>query len=299
MNKIALIGGKDLKKYSIANVLWDIINRVSNRIEFNFSMYELVTSDDLGLFFEMYKSNEDFIGFNVALPWKSEIIKFLDLVDFAHDFPLIVNTVYKTANIVHGDNTDILGIKNALLFSGVRLNTIKKVLVLGLGGAGMATAIYFSKLGKKVYGYDLTTKPRTKDIVLSKSLNEVAATRYDLVINATPVGKYFFDKVPESFESPLSFSMLKNITREATIIQEMNYFPGRTSLLEMGEQLGLKTISGILMLVFQAIESYQRYFNVKLSDMQVNSILEEMVQYVSDKEKLVFKLNITNNGFSK
>lgn len=298
MNKIALIGGKELTKYSVANVLWRIINNASDKVKFDFSMYELESSEDLASFFSEYKNNCDFIGFNVALPWKSEIVQYLDFVDLTNEFPSIINTVYKTNNSIHGDNTDILGIRNGLAFSGIKLNNIKDVLVLGLGGAGTATSVYLSMLGMNIYGYDLVQKNTIEGIKVCKSIEEIESRKYDLIINATPVGKYYFDKTPLAFESPVSLMMLKKIVHESTVIQEMNYFPTKTLLLEMGNQLGLNTVSGVLMLVFQALESYYKYFNVRLSETQVNNIVKEMVQYAINKEQEIFKLNINKDGQS-
>lgn len=296
MNKIALIGGKGLTKYSVANVLWEIINKASDRIKFDFVMYELETSSDLESFFNSYKNDPDFIGFNVALPWKTEVVKYLNIIDLTNEFPSIINTVYKTNNSIHGDNTDILGIRNGLLFSEVKLNSIKDVLVLGLGGAGTATSVYLSKLGMQIYAYDVANKSPIEGVTIYESFKEIGVRRYDLIINATPVGKYYFDKAPQSFESPISFSMLKKVSHENTVVQEMNYFPLSTQLLEMGHQLGLTTISGVLMLVFQALESYRKYFNVRLSEIQVNNIIKEMIQYANDKERDIFKLNVYKDG---
>jgi shikimate dehydrogenase len=298
MNKIALIGGKELTKYSVANVLWRIINNTSDKVKFDFSMYELESTEALASFFSEYKSNSDFVGFNVALPWKSEIVQFLDFVDLTNEIPSIINTVYKANNSIHGDNTDILGIRNGLAFSGIKLNNIKDVLVLGLGGAGKATSVYLSMLGMNIYGYDVAQKSTMEGIKICKSIEEIESRKYDLIINATPVGKYYFDKIPLAFESPISLMMLKNIVHETTVIQEMNYFPTKTLLLEMGDQLGLKTVSGVLMLVFQALESYYKYFNVRLSEIQVNNIVKEMVQYANDKEQEIFKLNVNKDGHS-
>ena len=296
MNKIALIGGKELTKYSFANVLWKMINVASNRAKFDFVMYELETPSDLESFFNNYKSDPDFIGFNVALPWKTEIAKYLDVVDLINESPSIINTVYKMNNYIHGDNTDILGIRNGLVFSGVKLNDIKDVLVFGLGGAGVATSVYLSRLGMQIYGYDIVYKSAIEGISIYKSLEDIIVRKYDLIINATPVGKYYFDKTPQSFESPISLAMLKEISHDTTVIQEMNYFPIRTQLLEMGHQLGLNTISGVLMLVFQALGSYCKYFNFRLSEIKVNNIIKEMIQYANNKERDIYKLSVYKDG---
>lgn len=169
-------------------------------------------------------------------------------------------------------------------------------------GAGWSTVIMYRLLRVKkhnplLFSIDISTHSIAASTVLLDYyeipwllIRNIDEYKYDLIINATPLGKYYFDRVINGFSSPLSLKILENISKPNTILQEMNYFPIETSFLEMGRYMGFKTISGVLMLVFQAIESYKRYFGEELTESTINIIIEKMIDYVKIKENYVYNL---------
>lgn len=293
MNKLYLIGGNKLKKYSVADFLWETIGD-NSKLSFDFSMRELQTEENLNDFLDLFVNDSSSIGFNVALPWKEQIVKKVNIVKIPTQASQIVNTVYKANHLLYADNTDVIGIERGLEYSDVMIDDLSSVLILGMGGAGRATADYLSYKVNNVYCYDVKNFEIRKDSCIKKiqNLGQLQQYKYDLIINATPLGKYYFDKIITDFASPLSLRILENISKPNTVLQEMNYFPNETSFLQIGKYMGLKTISGVLMLVFQATESYKRYFEEELTESTINNIIQKMIDYVKIKENYVYNLTV-------
>lgn len=273
MYKLGLIGGASVLSYSIADSVWSIISDTAN-LQFKFQMIPISTKKDLKNFYKSFISDPAFIGFNIAYPWKTEFSRYVDTLD-TNSEQNIINTVYKNKGLVIGANTDSLGIIRGLKSLGASLYT-EKVLILGAGGAGLACAHYLHSLyDVEVYVYDIKKSKEDTDtgLYIMSTLTDVATRKYDIIINATPHGKYHFDTVIPSFNSPLDFNYIKTISNPTTILQEMNYLPEATLFLQMGQALGLQTIPGSIMLVYQALESFERYFGIKLSQDKIDLII--------------------------
>jgi len=289
MYKVGLIGGFDIRRYTVADKLWALISEYTD-INFNFEIFPL--HDKLKLdhfFYNTYLKDENFIGFNVALPWKSEISARVDknlIQESLYDIS-ISNTVFKRDNLIFGTNTDILGVYRS--FSSVNIPNHggkKTVLILGSGGAGYPTAIFLSRLPAfKIYIYDNNVFHEDKySITRHNSLKDLKKIKYDLIINATPLGKLYLDSPVQEFASPLDLFILKEIIYDNTILQEMNYFPYNTFFLQLGNCLGLETIHGLDMLIHQALGSFSYYFNTEFPSNQFNSLKNKMMEILEKME---------------
>jgi shikimate 5-dehydrogenase len=275
MNKLALVGGSEIAKYTVADIMWKHIADVSG-VDFSFEIIALATEQETSKFYESYIGDESFIGFNVALPWKQQFGKYVAGEESGNP-PSIINTVYKRSHTVHGLNTDPIGIARGL--SGYSLQG-KNVLILGAGGGGQSTAHHLTReLGATVYMHDIVDN--------SAAFAEVQAQKYDLIINATPLGKFYFDQPIEAFSSPVDIVTLKKISHHDTIMQEMNYFPLRTFFLQLGEVLGLRTVSGEQMLVYQALESFRHYFAKEIKSQQAQAVIERMQKHIQEQESAI------------
>lgn len=291
--KLGLIGGKDIGNYTIANYLWNKISSLSG-IKFNFDIVPLTSKEEVCKFYWEFLENSDFLGFNVALPWKGFLA---DLVgnDRASSLYQFINTVYKEKNSILSTNTDPLGIVNPL----IKLTDIKnkKILILGAGGAGCATAVYLvEKYRCKVFIFDIAGVNNNclKVLVKLKTYHELLSHKYDVIINATPVGKYYLNTPPVMFCSPLGISMLKRITKPESIVQEMNYFPLKTELLTFALNLKLRVISGTEMLMNQALESFKKYTGFCLSEDKKEKLLKYINEVAYEKEQQLFKGTFVN-----
>lgn len=284
MNKLALIGGKEIKKYTVADVLWKIISKYT-KVDFFFEIISISNEKSLEKFYRGFKANNNFIGFNIALPWKNKMAKILGSID-------TINTVYKYNNNVFGINTDVIGVCKSLNYL-IGPKNFSKVLILGAGGAGLATANYFSKYTKsQIYIYDILPISKVPgSIIQLKSLDELERNQYDLIINATPLGKYYNSKI-EMFSSPIDLNILRKITTDNTVLQDMNYLPEKTLFLQLGDLLNLKTVSGVFMLVFQALDSFKKYFGFEVKKEQADKIILEMIKCVHKKERQIISLKL-------
>jgi len=289
---LALIGGGDIKKYTIADVMWNKLSQLSG-IDFEFQVVDLLNFTELLTFYWSFYENKDFVGFNVALPWKSEVVKLIDSVSSDSRVYGSINTVYKNSNIVCGANTDIVGVENSIINSNQIDLHNKKILIIGGGGAGLPTALYLSQKYEcicSIFDINEVNIPKS-NVVFLKNISDVAASRYDLIINATSVGKYYLDKKPELYALPLSIEVLEKITHSGTLVQEMNYFPLTTELMRYAQSRKLQVISGINMLVYQAVASFKLYTGYELSTIKTVELIKYLEDYVINKEYELLRQN--------
>lgn len=293
MIKFALIGGQDIKKYTIADVVWNEI-RIQSGVDFDFEIIPISMSQELYRFYWEFLENKNYIGFNVALPWKGEVPNLVDTNEFVSNDCFFVNTVYKTNNRTYSKNTDVLGIEKALIGRAEIFG--KKILVLGAGGAGCATSVYLSrKYEANIFIFDISPKNTNyADIKTLSSYCEILQNKYDIIINASTVGKFNLYGQPSAFSTPLSKDMFENIAHEGTVLQEMNYLPYMTEFLRMGLVENLKVISGVEMLVYQAVYSFQTYTNHILNEDIVQNILHKIKIYSLDLEKEIYGRSFNN-----
>lgn len=187
---------------------------------------------------EAFLKNGDFTGLNVTIPYKKDVIPFLDELSPRAKALGAVNTIVRRNGKLIGHNTDYFGFETMLLSTGVSLQG-KKALVCGSGGASStATAVL------KAHGANVVVLSRTgKDNYQNLNRHSDAA----LIVNATPVGMY-----PNVEASPIedlaAFPMLEGVL-------DLVYNPARTSILLKAEALGIPCVNGLRMLVAQAKES--------------------------------------------
>jgi len=188
-------------------------------------------------------------GVSVTLPFKTQVISFLDEVEGVAKKIKAVNTIANKEGKLIGYNTDWRGALEALE-KKVDLKG-KKVVLLGAGGA--ARAIGF---GLKVRGCEVIISNRTRDkgVDLANELMcsyqppssfiemEAEGLLADVIINATSVGMS-----PYETENPLP----KKILKEGITVMDIVYRPLRTKLLQEAEEQGCLTIDGLEMLAHQ------------------------------------------------
>lgn len=178
----------------------------------------------------------DFDALNVTIPYKQDVIPYLDrLSDTARRIGAVNTIVREEDNTLSGYNTDYDGLLDTINDLGVSLAG-EKVLVLGSGGAsktavavatdlGASDVIVISRRGENNYG----------------NLERHADAR--VIINATPVGMY-----PKTGNAPVSLDLFPHL--EAVV--DLIYNPLKTALLMDAEARGIPCRNGLLMLVSQA-----------------------------------------------
>ncbi|HIH09477.1 MAG TPA: shikimate dehydrogenase [Candidatus Diapherotrites archaeon] len=192
-------------------------------------------------------------GFNVTMPFKSQILKHLDSIDPIAKKIGAVNTVVNRNGKLKGYNTDgpgaIAAIKKVTEIKG------KRVLLIGAGGAGRAIGFYLKRSGAKTTIADrthfkaekLAGALRAKNIGIEKIDN---LADFDIIINASPSGMH-----PNTGETPLSPQLLES----RHIVFDIVYDPPETKFLSEAKAKGCVTINGLEMLLGQGFEGFRLF----------------------------------------
>jgi len=211
----------------------------------------------------------NFIGFNVTVPHKVEVMKYLDEVDKLADIIGAVNTVVIKDGKMKGYNTDGIGFLKSLEESTKQPVEGRKVFILGAGGACRAISMTLAmNKAERIYICNRTyerAESLCRDInanftsislpVLMEYENmKEAIEDSDILINTTTVGMY-----PHSDESPLPKSLLK----ENLIVCDIVYNPKKTKLLKDAEALECKIVFGLPMLVYQGAEAFKLWTGIE------------------------------------
>jgi len=221
------------------------------------------TPEDLIPRIKYLKSN-NYQGFNVTIPLKVPMSLFLDDIDDYANIAGCVNTVKILPDKSFiGYNTDIYGFKKAIPES-VDLNNAR-VSILGTGGASRAAVVGLSEKGVKnidFYTRNIINSRQTLDYLRAQfpaiefnvyQIQNIRSLKESqMVVNATPIGMkgYIADQMPlEPFN-------LDDLNKE-TVIYDIVYNPTKTVLIKEAEKRGLKTISGLDMLIYQAQSAIQ------------------------------------------
>ena len=180
--------------------------------------------------------NGGYDGFNVTIPYKKDIMRYLDGVSDLAERIGAVNTVVRRDGKLYGDNTDYQGFVDTLKFAGVEVKG-KNVLLAGSGGASSMARVALSDMGAK----SVTIVSRSGETNYSNCY-ELKDTQ--IVVNATPVGTF-----PEIAAAPLDIAKFKKLE----FVFDLIYNPIKTALLEKADSLRIANSNGLMMLVVQAL----------------------------------------------
>ena len=218
--------------------------------------YDLFEREPEGI--EDLLKNGDFDGINVTIPYKKEVLPYLDEVD-----PLAlrlgaVNTIVKRGRKLTGYNSDYYGFLSLVQRTGIEPPT-KKVLVLGSGGASVTVRAVLEDLGAHVVIVSRSGENNYENLDRHRD----AA----LIVNTTPLGMY-----PHNGVSPLDISRFPELEGVVDLI----YNPARTQLLLDCEKYGIPGFNGLWMLVAQAKKSAEWFMDRQLPDSLLSDIHEKL-----------------------
>jgi shikimate dehydrogenase len=202
-------------------------------------------------------------GFNVTIPHKIEMMKYLDKTDESCSIVGAVNTVSNNNGILKGYNTDMGGFLDPLKKRNLDLRDFQ-VLLLGAGGAARAIVAAFAK----EHAQNITITNRTlenanKMVEFSNriGLNANAikidsvgnnAENYDIIVNATSVGL-------KNEPCPISL----DVVGPNTIVYDIVYTPINTDFLKKAKEKGAVIIYGYEMLLGQAVRAFEIWHGIK------------------------------------
>ena len=202
-------------------------------------------------------------GFNVTIPHKENIMKFLDEINPRSESIGSVNCIIKSNSKIIGNNTDWFGFSQALQTND--LDVIgREVIVLGAGGTGKSILFSLKQLGAtKIILLNRTLKKAKalqNDIIIPFSLENIASVvkNDSIIINTTPIGM-------QSNQSSIDLELL----HKNQILIDIIYNPLETEFLKLGNKIGAKTFNGLDMFIHQGLMSLDLWFGESLSK-QVN-----------------------------
>lgn len=209
----------------------------------SFDLYEIPRIGDFPL---VLKENPELKGMSVTIPYKQEVIPFLDHLDSACASIGAVNCIKISSEGLKGYNTDYIGFKSSLV-KWLQGKPIKAV-VLGTGGASKAV-----KEALKDLNIEFVSVSRTSGDD-SISYAELAADSqllraHHLIINTTPLGTFpAVDAMPEIPVDQLNSSHL---------VFDLVYNPPVTQLMKVCLDAGGKAQNGLEMLELQAEAAWE------------------------------------------
>lgn len=240
MNKLGLLG-KDIS-YSFSRTYFK--KKFENENIKNTS-YENFDIENIDLFPSIIKNTKGLKGLNVTIPYKEQVIPFLDKVNKKAKAIGAVNTIRitKTGKLV-GYNTDCYGFKKTL--KPFIKSHHKKALILGTGGASKAIAYTLDEMG---ITYQYVSRKLSDGVGFSyETLTEDDISDNQIIINATPLGTF-----PNIEDCP---NIPYHAINEKHILFDLIYNPEETKFLKLGNKNRATTINGFFMLEFQAEKAW-------------------------------------------
>ncbi len=208
---------------------------------YSYEIFDIQDKKEISKLFE----KPDLAGFNITIPYKQDIITYLDELSPEAEKIGAVNTVKIFQGKRKGFNTDAIGFKNSLI--PLLENHHTSALILGSGGASKAVAYTLEQLH---IPYILISRS-TEDNYSSLSQKRVLG--HLLVINTTPVGT--FPNINDAPPFPVEFLTPKHL------VYDLIYNPEETRLLQLAKEKGAKTKNGLEMLQLQAEAAWDIWTN--------------------------------------
>lgn len=206
-------------------------------------------------------------GINVTVPFKKQVITYLDELSPEADKTESVNTIYLNNGKVIGHNTDIIGFQLAIKDTEYDVAG-KKILILGAGG--VVASIIFALNKMKASKIILCNRTKEKAENLRNLFNNLIILKwgekinFDMIINATTIGLKNDDE--------LNLNFLKDLNHK--FFFDLIYNPKETNFLKNAKKLGNKTENGKRMFIYQAAAAFEIWHGVKPEiNNEINEIL--------------------------
>ena len=225
-----------------------------NNIDANYGKRKIDKSEIQDVISEIKDNKLD--GINVTIPFKSDVIPFLDTLSEESQITQSVNTIYIHDKKLVGHNTDIKGFELSLKETQFDLKN-KSIFILGAGGVVPSLIHALEKLG--ISRIKVSNRTKQKAEKLKKNFSNISVVdwgdqpEFDMIINATSLGLSKEDDMGLSF---------KNINKEK-LFYDVIYNPKETNFLKTGKSLGCKISNGKMMFIYQALEAFKLWHKVQ------------------------------------
>ena len=246
--------------HSFSKQIQTRIAEIVNVKDYDYQLVELNKEE-----FKEFMEKKDFKGINVTIPYKKDVIPYLDEMDESAKAIGAVNTIINVDGKLKGYNTDFGGFLYMVKAHNVHMEG-KKALIIGNGGACAAV--------KAVCKHE-----NAKDIVIvSRSANR-GAIGYDemytshldadIVVNTSPVGMF-----PNIANAPIDVSWFHKLE----CVLDVVYNPILTRLCFEAREADIKRVIGLEMLIAQAKYTFEIFENMSFDDSIIDEIKKEMLK---------------------
>lgn len=241
-------------------------------------IFEIVGIEGAYKLFEVPRSNLNLFadsmkvlgikGANVTIPYKEEIMQYIDVISPEAQAIGAVNTIVLREEKLWGFNTDYYGFGYLLHRYNIDLKE-KRVVILGFGGAAKSILQYLlDSKAKSIYvvsrSNDKTIKSKDNRVKLI-TYEELKTIEGDILINTTPVGMF-----PKDEACPVEEGVIEKFS---TVIDTI-YNPGKTQLLSKAEGLNKQVIGGLYMLIGQGVRAQELWHDISIDESVIKDIYE-------------------------
>lgn len=246
--------------HSFSKQIQTRIAEIENVKDYDYQLVELDKEE-----FKEFMEKKDFTGINVTIPYKKDVIPYLDEMDESAKAIDAVNTIINVDGKLKGYNTDFGGFLYMVKAHNVHMEG-KKVLIIGNGGACAAV--------KAVCEHE-----NAKAIVIVSRSSDRGAIGYDemytshldadIVVNTSPVGMY-----PNITNAPIDVSWFHKLE----CVLDVVYNPILTRLCFEAQEADIKRVIGLEMLIAQAKYTFEIFENMSFDDSIIDEIKKEMLK---------------------
>lgn len=218
----------------------------SEKLDYQYQNFEL---GEINEFPQLLIDNPEISGLNVTIPYKEQIIKFLDEIDKDANFIGAINTIKlirtSTTTSLIGYNTDAMGFEYALK---PHLKPYHhRALILGTGGVSKAVKFVLNKYGIGVI--NISRRPLKPDQMSYGHVDKQVIEEHPIIINTSPLGMH-----PDTDTYP---DIPYKYIGKNHLLFDLVYNPAETLFLKKGKENGATIVNGIEMLYHQAEQSWE------------------------------------------
>lgn len=228
---------------------------------------------------DSFMKNHSFQAINVTIPYKEKVMAYLHHIDEKAKEIGSVNTIINQDGLLFGYNTDYLGLKKMVIHHQIDVEN-KKVLILGTGGTAKTAKVVFQDLGAREI-LMVSRNPKAHQIAYEEAMQDHLDAQ--IIVNTTPCGMY-----PNYQDVILDLTPFDALEAVCDVI----YNPLQTRLIQMAQNRNIKAISGLYMLVAQAVYAVEYFTHQKRSD----ALIDEIYQDIRRKKENIVLIGMPSSG---
>ena len=242
--------------------------------DYEYELHEIPPSG-LGGFLK----KREFNAINVTIPYKQDVIPYLDEISDTAKRIGAVNTIVNRNGRLCGDNTDFAGMLALARHIGVDMKG-RKVLILGTGGASKTGHALAEYMGAQSVFY-VSRSGKDGSISYEQAVTEHSDAQ--IIINATPVGMF-----PKQDGRPIDISAFPKLEGVIDAI----YNPLRTNLILDAQERGISAEGGLYMLSAQAVHASAVFRDIPLDE----SLVDKAFKSVKNDKQSIVLIGMPSSG---